>query len=103
MDGSELNAISFTNNLPSALKYLQIDNMLTGGVRYSVRMEKNVLEVKNIVNDSVPEEYTLKFRLDKPSDKFTVKINGKETADYKISGDKIVVAVPFGNVRVEVK
>jgi len=103
MDGSKYNVISYTNNLPSDLGYLQIDNVLTGGVRYSIRMEKNTLEVKNTVNDEIPAGYKVSLNLKKPSGSFKVLVNGKETTDYAVNGNLITVTVPFANVRVSVE
>lgn len=102
MDANEYNTVSFTNNLPSALKHLQIDNMLYGGVTYSVRMEKGGLAVKNVKGD-VPAGYTLKLNFKEPAGKYTVKVNGKATSDYAVSGGVVTVTVPFGNVGVTVK
>ena len=56
MDATEYNTVAFTNNLPSQLGWWQIDNMLYGGITYSVRMEKNTLSIKN-VEGTVPEGY----------------------------------------------
>ena len=103
MDGSEYNTIKYTHNLPSQLTHLQIDNVLTGGVRYSVSMERNSLEIKNIVNKAVPDGYTLEVSLPKPTGNFKVTVNGKETSDYEVRDGKVTLKVPFANVKVEVK
>ncbi len=103
MDGSRYNTISYTNKLPESLDYLQIDNVLTGGVRYSVRLEKNVVEVKNVVNKNIPDGYTLKVNLTKPAGNFKVTVNGMEYTDYVVNGNLITVSIPFANAKIAVK
>lgn len=101
MDASVSNTLRFTNRLPSSLDWWQIDNMLYGGVLYSVRMEKDTLSVLN-VNGSVPENYYLDLCFAEPSGGYTVKVNGQSTDNYTVSDGIVTVRVPFGNVEVSV-
>lgn len=101
MDGGSHNTMSFTNKLPSDLKYLQIDNMSFSGMTYSVRMEKNSFVIKNVRGSE--NDCKLKLNFAKPKGNYKVKINGKETSDYKVVNDVVTVTVPFDNVEVLVK
>ena len=101
MDGAKLNTLTFTNHLPSGLDYWQIDNMLYGGVLYSVRMEKNSFVISN-VRGNVPENYSLELCFAEPSQDYKVSVNGKETKNYVAENGVVRVTVPFANVEVTV-
>ena len=101
MDATEYNTVAFTNNLPSQLGWWQIDNMLYGGITYSVRMEKNTLSIKN-VEGTVPEGYALTLRFAEPAGGYSVTVNGNKTEDFKVEDGYVCVTVPFGNVEVRV-
>lgn len=101
MDATEYNTVAFTNNLPSQLGWWQIDNMLYGGITYSVRMEKNTLSIKN-VEGTVPEGYALTLRFAEPAGGYSVTVNGNKTEGFKVEDGYVCVTVPFGNVEVRV-
>lgn len=101
MDGTVGDTLRFTNRLPSALDWWQIDNMLYGGVRYSVRMEKNSLSILN-TEGTIPAGYELELCFAEPSGNYSVTVNGQKTEDYSVSDGLVKVRVPFGNVEVRV-
>ena len=101
MDGTVGDTLRFTNRLPSALDWWQIDNMLYGGVRYSVRMEKNFLSILN-TEGTIPAGYELELCFVEPSGNYSVTVNGQKTEDYSVSDGLVKVRVPFGNVEVRV-
>ncbi len=101
MDAGTLDTVSFTNRLPSQLKWWQIDNMLYGGVTYSVRMERDALTITD-VSGEVPQGYKIVLRFTEPEKGYKVTVDGKETSDYTAEGGIVSVTVPFGNVTVRV-
>lgn len=101
MDGSTYNTQRFTNNLPNAMDWWQIDNMLYSGVTYSVRMEKGMLRLLN-VDENVPEGLFVELCFAEPSGAYTVTVNGAATSAYTVAGGMVTVRVPFGNVEVRV-
>lgn len=101
MDATAYNTISFTNRLPSQLDWWQIDNMLYGGITYSVRMEKDVISIGN-VSGKVPQGYSVELCFAKPVGNYSVTVNGKKVSDYTVENGEVHVKVPFGNITVKV-
>lgn len=102
LNASEYNTLSITNDLPSKLDWLKIDNMLYGGVRYSARLNKNSIVIDKIKND-VPSGYKIAFNFDEPNKKYKVYIDGKEVTDYTVSNGKIRIVTEFKETKIEIK
>ena len=102
MDGTQYNTLRFTNNLPSQLSYLQMENMLYGGTfKYTVRMEKGMLQISD-AQGKVPEGAMLALCFKEPKTGYSVKVDGKATDNYTVVNGIITVTVPMGNVSVHV-
>ena len=98
MDARKNNVLSFTyNQLKSS--FFEIYNMKYGDAVYSIRNNKNSLEVFNI-NGIVDAKYKLSFRYKTNKTNLTVKVNGEKYQDVQYVDGYAVVTVPFGNVKV---
>ncbi|MCI8487780.1 MAG: hypothetical protein HFE36_03610 [Clostridia bacterium] len=99
-DGNTHNTLGFTPCLPSALEFMQIDNMVYGGTfKYSVRMENGSLEILN-AQGTIPAGASLRVTLPKTG---KVAVNGKAAENAVEHDGKVTVTVPLGNVRVSVR
>lgn len=102
MSATEYNVLSLTNELPSALNWLKIDNLLYGGVRYSARLDRNTITIDKIKND-VPKGYKISFNFRKPSANFKVTVDGVEITDYTEKDGMITVTTDFKETKVQIK
>ena len=98
MDARQNNVLSFTyNNLKSS--FFEIYNMKYGDAVYSIRCQKNSLEVFNI-NGLVDVNHKLSFKYKTDKTNLTVKVNGEKYQDVQYVDGYAVVTVPFANVKV---
>ena len=85
-------------NMPSALDYWRMENLLFGGVAYDLSIGKYFVQVSNVTADS---DLSFRAELVKPSFAFTVRCNGAEVP-YTEEDGRVVVTVPFGNCKIEI-
>lgn len=88
-------------NLPSSLDYWKIENLAYNFVKYDMTIFKNSVSVDSVRGNT--EGLTVQVVLDKPNDGQKVYLNGKETSDYTVSGDKIYVTARLGELTVSVR
>lgn len=74
-------------------------------IKYSARITNSEVRIFNIASRYAENGKTLKVILKKPSDKFSVMLNGTklDSSKYTLEGDNVVVKVPFANCTVSVK
>lgn len=100
LSASEYNTLSVSPELPAGITWFQLDNLRYSDITYSCKIEKNKVVIDNVKGEVKTE--AIKITLKKPSDRPTVKINGKKTDNYRTEGDCIVVEIPFGSAEVSV-
>ena len=101
MQSTDYNGISFTNNLPEALAWFQIDNMKFANSVYSLRATKNGLEILNLKGSKNANNYIL-LNFKKPMGNYSVYVNGEKTNDYTEKDGIVTVKVKFEAVKVTV-
>lgn len=93
-DGS----LAIEPNMPSALDYWRMENLAFSGMTYDCSIGKYFVQISNLAG-SVSGE--LEIRLRRPDFRYRVTCNGSPVDSVEENG-RIVVRVPFGNVKVEV-
>lgn len=94
--------LSFTNNKLTKASAIRLDNMKFGNATYSIEMRNGSFQISNLYG-AVHKDTRVELRFVKPSDNCKVYVDGKETTDFTVDGNYVVVTVALGNVKVEVK
>lgn len=101
LKAEEYKTLSIAPNIPDKLKYFAIENLMYSGIRYDCYATNDTVIISGIEGSTSGENIELRFKVAKPN--YKVKINGKETSDYKVSNGYVVVNVPMSHVKVTVK
>ena len=87
--------------LPSSLDYWKIENLAFNYVKYDLTIFGNSACIDSVRGNA--SGLTVQVVLDKPTSGQKVYVNGRETSNYTVSGDKVYVLVPLGELTVSVK
>ena len=101
LKADEYKTLTISPNLPDSLEYFAMENLMYSGVRYDCYITNDTVIISGIRGDVSGEKVRLKFR--KTGSLPKVKINGKETSDFTVDGDYVIVDVPLSHVKVTVK
>lgn len=97
--------VNFAPSMPEGLDWWRIENLVYGGYYYDVAVGKYFVEVSGVgeyANGSAQEcELCVSFRV--PTFRYAVYVDGNKTTSYSIENGKIVVQIPFGNAKVEIR
>lgn len=99
MEPSYEGVLSVQPNMPTALDYWRMENLLFGGVSYDLSIGKYFVQLSNIKAEN---ELSMEVKLAKPNFKFRVCYDG-ENVSYREENGYIIVKVPFINGKVEIK
>ncbi len=97
----EYKTLTVAPNLPDGLEYFALENLMYSGVKYDLYVTNNTVVVSGIRGTVNGEKLKLKFKKTKQNHK--VKINGKETSDFTVEGDYVIVNVAMSHVKVTVE
>ena len=96
----QYNTIGIKPNLPEKISWFALENLMYANVKYDCYIENNRVIISGVRGETNGERVSVSIK--KPSDKFTVKINGKKTADYTESGEYVIVNVPLEKTEITV-
>jgi hypothetical protein len=98
LDATEFNTLDCSPNLPKALNYFKIENLMYKNVKYDLSVGNKFTQLNSVRGDTT----NLSFRanLKKPTGKFSVYYNGNKITNYTVSNDKVVVTVPLKNGKI---
>lgn len=100
------NTLCVEPSLPTSLDFWKIENLTFSGYYYDLSIGHYFVEISNILeykNGSGSENAEIRIVFDKPSFDFKLYLDDKETSDYVISGDQLVITIPFEDIKVEIK
>ena len=84
--------------MPSSLNFWRMENLAFAGKTYDCSIGKYFVQISNVSGEG---DANLEIRLRKPDFRYKVTCNGSPVDSTEENG-RIVVKVPFGNVKVEV-
>ena len=84
--------------MPSSLDFWRMENLAFAGKTYDCSIGKYFVQISNVSGEG---DANLEIRLRKPDFRYKVTCNGSPV-DSREENGRIVVKVPFGNVKVEV-
>lgn len=87
--------------IPDALDYMGMENLLFNGVKYDVTAFANGVMVNSVRGDAAGLK--LQIVLNEPKNGEKVYINGKASSDYTLKDGKVYVTLPFASATVEIK
>ena len=99
MDANGYNDLSFTYGFTGQDDFFEIYNMKYGDTVYSIRQEKDAMEIFNI-SGIVSREHVLTFRYKTDNADIAVLANGKAVEDKTYEDGYLTIKVPFDNVRI---
>ena len=90
--------------LPSELDFWRMENLTFAGRYYDLSAGQFFVQI-SAVSDYRENavDAKIEIRMQKPSFDFKILLNGEETSDYRIDGDRIVVRADFADVKAEIK
>ena len=97
----ELNTLTIQPNLPKEISYFGMNNLMYAKVPYDCLITNNSVKITNV--EGKTEGLYIKVKLRKPSDEYSVQVDGKNTPNYTENGEYIEVIVPFKACTVTVK
>lgn len=99
LDSTKYHQLSVTPNVPTALDYMAMENLMFENVRYDLYVTDTGAVVSGIRGDATGK--TVKFTFKDNGGK--VYVNGSETSDFVRAGGYITVELPLGQCFVEIK
>lgn len=105
MSTSAQSVLNFAPNMPEGLDWWRLENLVFGGYYYDVAVSKYFVEISGVDEYAAGTggEYELAVSFRVPTFRYAVYVNGNKTTSYSIENGKIVVQIPFENVKVEIK
>ena len=88
-------------SMPKNLDYWKIENLAFKKIKYDLTISDKLVEI-SAVRGNVTDE-TVKVSLNMPSRNTKVFIDGNQTSEYQIIDNQVVVNIPLGAHRVEVR
>lgn len=101
LKAEQYKTLTIAPNLPDGLEYFALENLMYSGIKYDCYVTNNKVVVSGIRGTTSGENIKIKFKKTKENHK--VKINGKETSDFKVEGDYVIVKVPMSHLIVTVE
>lgn len=98
-----LNVLNITPNLPSALDFWRMENLMFAGITYDLAIGSNWVQINNV--SSSEGNVKVKVSLTAPSGTFTVRQHNRiltEGVDYTVSGGKVIITAPMQNGRIQI-
>ncbi len=100
LDAYKYKTLNVSPNIPDGLKYLSAENLRYSEINYDMYVTNNEVIISGL--SSTPNGEKVEITFNKPKNGYKVRVNGKETSDYKEVGGKVIVTVPFGKVKVTI-
>jgi len=102
MTSKNLNTITFSPQIPKAIEYLGIENLLFNGVKYDVSAGQTFIDIRAIRGNTENLEFEARFP--KPNEKYTIYVNGEKYAGNILEyEDFIYIKIPFEKSRIVVR
>ena len=101
LDSLNGNTIQIAPQLPDALEYLGMENLLFNGVKYDVTIFKNGVMINSVRGET--SDLNIQVVLNAPKSGEKVYVNGKTTSRYTVKESKVYVTLPFASATIEVK
>ncbi len=97
--------LCFKPDMPSALDWWRLENLVYSGCYYDVTASKYFVQISGIAqygaNSAEEAQLSVSFRV--PEFKYGVYVNGVKTSAYSRKDGILKVIVPFENVKVEIR
>lgn len=91
---------------PDGLDYWKMENLTYGGYYYDLSVGKYFAQISDVAeykNGSAVAGTKAEITFKKPSFDFVIYLDGKQTSDYRIEGDKVIVTFAFRSAKVEIR
>ncbi len=98
--------LCFTPNIPDGIDWWRMENLVYDGHYYDVTAGKNCLWLSGTCDYSTGSgspDTKVQVTFRKPKGKYNVLVNGTVSNSYRENGENVVVTVPFGDVKVQIK
>ncbi len=91
---------------PDGLDYWKMENLTYGGYYYDLSIGKYFAQISDVAEYKkgsavVGTKAEISFK--KPSFDFVIYLDGEQTSDYRIEGDKVIVTFAFRSAKVEIR
>ncbi|MCI8413051.1 MAG: hypothetical protein HFE47_03030 [Clostridia bacterium] len=100
------NTLKIAPDLPDSLEYIRMENVTYGGNYCDISVGHWFATVSGVSlysSSGIAPDAMLQVEFDIPAFDYVVEVNGETSDDYVAENGKLVVRLPFGNARVEIK